>query len=130
MSARITEAMLSAFFAELKKRNAPLPFTEDARAALAAALSTGEAEGKPRQVLFFASYCGNDNTACSDVRPCPTCLGMSNVYEIPAGTPIKYMRQLTPNWLTSKMLEGLTARMIGKAPKSAAPLPEDTHHGR
>lgn len=44
--------MVKAFFAELKKRNAPLPFTEDAKAAIEAALSTVPAgDGVPGMVL-------------------------------------------------------------------------------
>lgn len=50
----VTEEMVGAFFAELKKRNAPLPFTEDAKAAIEAALASlslpppgeGEATGE------------------------------------------------------------------------------------
>ena len=72
---------------------------------------------RDREVLFFASYCGDDNTACSDLRPCPTCLGMSNVYRIPGSTEITYERQLSPDWLANKHLEKLTARQIGKAPR-------------
>lgn len=45
----VSEAMLKRFFAELKKRNAPLPFTEDARSAISAALSPGD--GVPGMVL-------------------------------------------------------------------------------
>lgn len=66
-----------------------------------------------RQVLFFASYCGDDNTACSDIRPCPVCLGMSNVYEIPDDTLIKYLRQFSD--------DGAHAR----APKVRKPRKED-----
>ncbi len=61
-------------------------------------------ETKFREVLFFASYCGDDNENCSDVRPCPVCLGMSNVYEIAVETPIKYKRELAPHWLTDEGL--------------------------
>lgn len=58
-----------------------------------------------REVLFFASYCGDDNPACSPKRPCPVCLGMSNVYEIPADTRIKYKRELAPHWLSDEAIE-------------------------
>ncbi|MER9357462.1 hypothetical protein NKI61_29965 [Mesorhizobium sp. M0514] len=86
------------------------------------ALEAGVAErsGKERDVLFFASYCGKDNTACSDARPCPVCLGMSNIYRIPAETPIKYVRQLEPSWNANKHLEKLTARQIGRAIRKKA----------
>lgn len=47
--------------------------------------------------------------------PCPICLGMSNVYRIPADTPIQYARELEPQWLANKHLEALTARKIGSA---------------
>ncbi len=70
-----------------------------------------------REVLFFASYCGTDNPACSDARPCPVCLGMSNVYRIPAGTKLEYVRELSPEWNTNKHLEALTWRKIGSARK-------------
>lgn len=85
----------------------------------------GEMDGWRRttehEVLFIASYCGDDNTACSESRPCPTCLGMANVYIIPDGTPIKYQRQLSPDWLGNKHLEKLGARQIGKAPRVRKP---------
>ena len=58
---------------------------------------------KFREVLFFASYCGPDS-GCSDKRPCPTCLGMSNVYEISMEYPVKYKRELAPHWLTDTRL--------------------------
>ncbi|MGY2995497.1 hypothetical protein [Mesorhizobium sp. URHB0026] len=96
----------------------------DELAALEAALSTAPSgDGVPgmvqtREVLFFASYCGNDNTACSEARPCPACLGMSNVYRIPADAKIEYVRELSPDWLGNKHLDKLTARQIGKAPKA------------
>lgn len=70
---------------------------------------------EPREVLFFASYCGDDNSACSARRPCPICLGMSNVFRIPAGTAIEYVRELEPNWNVNRHLEKLTARQIGSA---------------
>ena len=36
---------------------------------------------KPREFLLFASYCGDDNDACSPRRPCAECLAMSNIYD-------------------------------------------------
>lgn len=36
---------------------------------------------KPREFLLFASYCGDDNDACSPRRPCAKCLAMSNIYD-------------------------------------------------
>jgi hypothetical protein len=51
-----------------------------------------------REVLYFTSYCGGDNPDCSDKRPCPVCLGMSNVYSIPADLPATYVRQLAAEW--------------------------------
>lgn len=68
-----------------------------------------------REVLLFASYCGDDNTACSDVRPCPICLGMSNVVSIPASTPLVHDREFEPRWFANKHLEVLNSRKIGKA---------------
>lgn len=58
---------------------------------------TTELDG--REVLFFASYCGDDNPDCSARRPCPDCLGMSNVFRI-KGTAT-YSRQLAPNWFAA-----------------------------
>lgn len=72
---------------------------------------------RPREVLFFASYCGDDNAACSARRPCPVCLGMSNVYEIPADTQITYKRELAPHWLGDKALEKI-AELLDDAPRS------------
>lgn len=70
---------------------------------------------KVRRVLLLASYCGTDNTACSDARPCPVCLGMSNVAEIPLATPLNVLGSLEPRWLANEHLGKLTARQIGRA---------------
>ena len=51
-------------------------------------------EARVREVLFFTSYCGDDNPACSSARPCPDCLAMSNVFRIPMDTPATYVREL------------------------------------
>lgn len=51
---------------------------------------------KPREMLLFASYCGGENPNCSDGKPCSICLGMSNIYTIPAGTIITYTREMAP----------------------------------
>lgn len=37
-----------------------------------------------RRVLLLCSYCGDDNTECSDDFPCPECLQMNNVAEVDA----------------------------------------------
>lgn len=42
---------------------------------------------------------------------------MSNVYEIPAGTRIKYKRELAPHWLTDKAL-GATQEFFPSTPNS------------
>lgn len=91
----------------------------DALSALEATPPAQVTEGASakREVLLFSSYCGDDNTACSEVRPCPSCLGMSNVVNIPAVTPIEHAREFEPRWLSNKRMEALTARQIGKAPK-------------
>lgn len=59
----------------------PTPVTED----------VGEAEG--RDVLFFASYCGDDNPTCTPARPCDDCIAMGNVYRIPNGTRSLFQRE-------------------------------------
>ena len=43
--AGVSDDMVKRFFAELRKRNAPMPFTEDAKSALRAALSTATPAG-------------------------------------------------------------------------------------
>lgn len=120
MSARITEAMLRAFFAELKNRNAPLPFTEDARAALAAALSTepGEAERwqpthrhKKRGTTYRLDGYGELQTAA------------------PIGDYAKvaiYRAEDGKTWVrpVSEFNDGRFEAL------PATPLPEDTRHGR
>lgn len=45
---------------------------------------------KPREFVLIASYCGDDDSACSEKRPCPSCLAMCNVFS-EDGT---YLRQL------------------------------------
>tara|TARA_R110000868_G_scaffold253016_3_gene509739 strand:+ start:472 stop:900 length:429 start_codon:yes stop_codon:yes gene_type:complete len=37
---------------------------------------------KRRRVLLLASYCGSDNSKCSDEFPCNDCLKMCNVAEV------------------------------------------------
>lgn len=49
-----------------------------------------------REVLFFASYCGEDTPDCTNAKPCAKCLANSNVYRIPAGTVVEYVRELAP----------------------------------
>jgi hypothetical protein len=48
-----------------------------------------------RDVLFFCSYCGDDNPNCSDRAPCADCLAMCNVYRIDTDAAV-YVRQLAP----------------------------------
>lgn len=48
-----------------------------------------------REVLFFCSYCGADNPACSDRAPCADCLAMCNVYEVETDGAV-YVRVLDP----------------------------------
>lgn len=35
---------------------------------------------KPREFLLIASYCGDDNDACTDAQPCADCLRMCNIF--------------------------------------------------
>jgi ferredoxin len=49
-----------------------------------------------REVLFFASYCGDENSGCHAKAPCSACLGMSNVFEID-DEGAAYIRQLAPD---------------------------------
>lgn len=53
-----------------------------------------------REFLLFASYCGDDNPDCSDERPCPVCLGMSNIYRLLPNGDMAYVRQMSPDWNT------------------------------
>ncbi|PZU95541.1 MAG: hypothetical protein DI527_00605 [Chelatococcus sp.] len=49
------------------------------------------------EMLSFASYCGNDYPkVCTPARPCPSCLGMSNIFRV--WGRIEYVRQLAPEW--------------------------------
>jgi hypothetical protein len=34
-----------------------------------------------REYLLLASYCGTDNDACTETRPCAECLEMCNVFD-------------------------------------------------
>jgi hypothetical protein len=45
---------------------------------------------KPHEFLLLSSYCGEDNPACSDRRPCADCLAMNNVF----GGAGNYLRML------------------------------------
>ena len=51
-----------------------------------------------REVLCFASYCGDENPNCTDKKPCPICLGMSNVYRVYPDGRLEYVRELAPEW--------------------------------
>jgi hypothetical protein len=44
------------------------------------------------EYLVLASYCGNDNGACTDARPCADCLAMCNVFD----ENEKFLRELGP----------------------------------
>lgn len=75
----------------------------------------------PREFLLLASYCGDDNRHCSAKRPCPVCLGMSNVYSIPADTPLTYVRELSPDWLGKR---GAVERTIPDDMRKRHPKPK------
>lgn len=49
-----------------------------------------------REVLLFASYCGDDNPDCSDRAPCADCLAMSNVFKVNFDGAV-YVRVLAPD---------------------------------
>ena len=68
----------------------------DTLEALSAPESGAEAAGD-REVLLFTSYCGGDNPDCSPSRPCPVCLGMSNVFRVKGGS-MTFARELAPSW--------------------------------
>jgi hypothetical protein len=39
------------------------------------------------KVLVLASYCGaEDDNGCTDTNPCPMCIEMCNVFDIPSET--------------------------------------------
>lgn len=40
------------------------------------------------KILLLTSYCGDDNSSCSDDHPCLDCLKMCNIVEIPDDTKI------------------------------------------
>ena len=49
------------------------------------------------EMLNFGCYCGQDDPKnCTPARPCPSCLGMSNVFKV--WGRIEYVRQLAPEW--------------------------------
>ena len=45
---------------------------------------------KPQEFLLLASYCGNDNDACTERRPCADCLAMCNIF----GEGGEFLREL------------------------------------
>lgn len=47
----------------------------------------------PTDVLVLASYC-KEGLECSERRPCAACLSLSNIFRIPADTPLEYLREL------------------------------------
>lgn len=53
-----------------------------------------------REYLLLASYCGDDNPDCSEKRPCPRCLGMSNVFRMLPNGDMAFVRELSPDWNT------------------------------
>lgn len=38
-----------------------------------------------REYLLLASYCGEDNDACTERRPCEDCLAMCNIFNSDGG---------------------------------------------
>jgi hypothetical protein len=44
----------------------------------------------PREFLWLASYCGEDDLECSEGRPCSECLAMCNIF----GEDGNYIREL------------------------------------
>jgi hypothetical protein len=45
---------------------------------------------EPNEFLLLSSYCGDDNDACTDRRPCADCLAMCNIFDERG----KYLRML------------------------------------
>ncbi len=76
-----------------------------------------------REWLLLTSYCGDDNALCTDAKPCPVCLGMSNVFTFPEGK-LHYERELAPEWNTSSQSPGTLAHVVAhlEAMADAAPL--------
>lgn len=64
-----------------------------------------------REVLFFASYCGGDNPACTDAAPCSDCLAMCSVFEVEMGGAV-YVRQLAPDREESDAWKSKLARLL------------------
>lgn len=74
-----------------------------------------------REVLFFCSYCGDDDPACTDQAPCADCLAVSNVFEVEMDGAV-YKRVLAPGRESStewqQKLTKLLAPLFGKRPLS------------
>lgn len=88
-------------------------------------LDTKEAVAQMREVLFFTSYCGDDNPDCSPQRPCAVCLGMSNVFSVNVADA-SYMRQLAPEWNAGSSPHGGEVEGWNKALDAAAQEIGDT----
>lgn len=76
-----------------------------------------------REVLFFASYCGDDNPQCTAAQPCADCLAMSNVYLVDV-EDAEYVGQLAPTrpaanaWMET--LRALLRPLAGTRPLSSS----------
>lgn len=80
------------------------------------------------EMLAFTSYCGQDDPKnCTPARPCPSCLGMSNVFKV--WGRIEYVRQLAPEWNNepppirddhARVVEERVRRKIGRERAKAA----------
>lgn len=73
------------------------------------------------EVLFFCSYCGDDDPACTDKAPCADCLAMCNVYEVELEGAV-YKRELAPGRESAtewqQKLTKLLMPLSGKRPLS------------
>ncbi|MDR6431245.1 putative ATP-dependent serine protease [Brucella pseudogrignonensis] len=74
-----------------------------------------------REVLFFCSYCGDDDPACTDQAPCADCLAMCNVYEVEFEGAV-YKRELAPRRESATEWQQKLTRLLmplsGKRPLS------------
>lgn len=64
-------------------------------------------ETMKREWLLLASYCGDENPLCSKAKPCPACLGMSNVFTFPEDVTPHYERELAPTWNVGDIVDPL-----------------------
>lgn len=74
-----------------------------------------------REVLLFASYCGDDNPRCTTGSPCADCLAMSNVYSVEMDGA-EYVRQLAPSRPESDEWQIKLSRILAPLRSGRRPL--------